>query len=88
MRNNLNAYKVDFNLNSAISQEELSQKLKTNGAEVIQTSSGLCFKTEKNQQELGQIFSDQVHLGIKFQTVNTADKDLAPDVKAFLESEA
>lgn len=85
MQKNKNAFRIDFNLNSSVSQEEISQKLKTNGSHVIQTSSGICFKTEKSTQELSEILAAEIAAGIVFQSVKLDDAGLAPDVKAFLE---
>ncbi|MBC7372285.1 MAG: hypothetical protein H7326_12005 [Bdellovibrionaceae bacterium] len=85
MQRNKNAFRVDFNLKSSVSHEELSQKLKTNGSDVIQTSSGICFKTEKKTQELSEILATEIAAGIMFQSVKLGDAGLALDVKAFFE---
>lgn len=48
----MNYYALKYGLNASGGQPELMQTLKSTGAEVIQTSDGMCLKTERSRAEV------------------------------------
>lgn len=66
-------------------QARLMDTVKSNGGDVIQTSSGLCVKIEKDLGQLESLFSEQ---GVSIRELDRsaviANGDTAPDLKNFL----
>jgi hypothetical protein len=84
----MNYYGLKYSLNASGGQPELMQALKSAGAEIIQTSDGLCVKTERSLAELEDLVRDQGLTGISVSVLNAQelrDADGTPtDIKTFL----
>lgn len=81
----MNYYFIKLGLNSA--QSEIISCLQNGGAEVIQTSDGLCTKTSKSLEETRRDLGALADSG-EIEKINVAnvlaDENVAKDVKAFL----
>lgn len=84
----MNFFAVKFGLDSGVSQSEIMQILKSNGADVIQTSAGLCVKSQSDLSALKSLFQKSEHAGVTWQPLDAdtalLDDSLAADVKAFI----
>jgi hypothetical protein len=84
----MNYYALKYGLNASGGQPELMQALKSAGADVIQTSDGLCIKTERSRAEVEDLVKGQGLTGISVSVLDApklrdAD-DTPPDVKTFM----
>ena len=80
-------YLIKFSLESNAEQPEIMQLLKSAGAEVIQTSSGLCVKTEKSETETKSMMG-KFAASVSIETLSKeALQDQAESVKAFAAAE-
>lgn len=61
-------------------QATLMQSLKSAKADVIQTGSGLCVKTDMTEGEISKLAGD----GVQIEKLDSASEKLTPDVRAFL----
>lgn len=77
-------YLFKIGLNSEVSQQQVVDKIRSNGGEVIQISSGLCAKMRSPLAAVHALFSETSGLNIEPFDVASA-KDLPPDVRAFLD---
>lgn len=66
-------------------QAHLMDTVKSNGGDVIQTSSGLCVKIEKDLDQLRSLFpSEGLTVRELDRSAVIASHDTAPDIKNFL----
>lgn len=80
-------YLIKFTLESNAQQPEILQLLKSDGAEVIQTSGGLCVKTEKSESETRAIMGKFAE-SVSIEPLSKEGlKDQAESVKAFVAAE-
>ena len=82
----MNGYLINFGLSAAINQQDLIQALKTNGADVIQTGSGLCVKSEKSAAEMKASLIESKFKDVNLVLIQGTDESLSPDIKSFLKS--
>lgn len=77
-------YLIRFSMSAGSQQPEIMQALKSGGAEVIQTSAGLCAKTSLTESELKELMKEFGE-SITIETL-TQDKlkNEAESVKAFV----
>lgn len=80
----MTGYQIQFSLSSDVNQATLTDKLKSIG-DVIQTASGLCFKTDQPESAVSALLSDAGFSGLNIKKVDSRDEALSPDVKVFLE---
>jgi D-ribose pyranose/furanose isomerase RbsD len=77
-------YLIKFSMAAGGQQPELMQALKTKGAEVIQTSAGLCAKTDLSESELKAAMKEFGE-SVSIETLTQEKlKDEAESVKAFV----
>lgn len=77
----MNVFNIKFGLSSG-SQAQIIDLLKNGGSEVIQLSSGLLTRSEKNLSELQKelsVVSDQISIS----ELDPSDPDLSKDAKVF-----
>lgn len=82
----MNGYLINFGLSAAINQQDLIQHLKTMGAEVIQTGSGLCVKSNQSAADMKTSLAESKFGHVNLIPVQQTDENLTPDVKSFLNS--
>ena len=79
-------YLVKIGLSGPLSQPELLDLLKNEGCEALQTSDGVCFKTDKEISNLQSIHAEFAKLHV--QNINLEDealvKSLSPDIQIFI----
>ena len=78
------AYSVKMGISGTLSQQEAMDLLKNAGAEVIQTSDGLCLKTEKPIVELQKSNEKLSILSFHEIRKDQMDSETSQDVQAFL----
>lgn len=83
---NMNVFSLKLGMNAEVNQAELMQLLKSNNAEVIQTSDGLCIKSDKSRDELNQIISSKAGSSVSIQPFDGEAPEMPADVRAFVES--
>lgn len=82
----MNLIDIRFTLDSAASQPQIIELLKTNGIDCIQTSSGLCAKSLEPIGKIEELLkSKDLSSGVTLSEVDQSG-ELSKDVKALIES--
>lgn len=77
-------YDLRFTLDSSGSQPQIIELLKSNGFDCIQTSSGLCAKSDQSLAKVKELLSSKNLLsGVTVRELDTSS-ELPDDVKAFI----
>lgn len=82
----MNYFRVKLSLNDSGAQPKLMQKLKADGGDVIQTSDGVCLKTQQSAGALAGLLKE-LDIAAAPEPVDSspdAAQDLPQDIRAFL----
>lgn len=80
----MHVFKIKIGLESGINQDQIIQLIKNNGGDTIQTSDGLCVKSNQNKSELEKAFVEKDMSGLRLQPLDPEKDDLTPDIKNFI----